>query len=271
YGFLHEKFAVASNVQPVSPDLTALANLKGAGGFYVSTGPGMAVVRTMNAGQGVTVNNGDGKAGNPTVALAVSGVAAGSYGIVTVDLMGRVTAGRGITSEDVPPLDWSKITTGKPTTLAGYGVTDAVPADVLRRGWATSFRADKGLPKDDEASVGFAFGLDGNTGLFALGGEGGRTGTTELQLQIDGSSVFSALQKGLWHPQYGFLHEKFVTDVRLGAVEIGQLWRGPGYFDTAGYVITAVMNFESDELADKLARRPLQKCINGQWVTVGSI
>ncbi|WP_205208348.1 hypothetical protein, partial [Chromobacterium haemolyticum] len=248
------KFAVASNVQPVSPDLTALADLKGTGGFYVSTGPGTAVVRTLNAGQGVTVNNGDGKAGNPTVALAASGVAAGSYGMVTVDVMGRVTAGRGITSEDVPPLDWSKITSGKPTTLAGYGINDAVPVDVLRRGYVTSMRAEKGLPTDDESAVGFAFGLDGNTGLFALGGVGARTGTTELQLHIDGISVFSALPKGLWHPQYGFLHEKFVSDVRLGAVEFGQLWRGPGYSDTAGYVITGVMNYENDELADKLAR-----------------
>lgn len=34
-------------------------------------------------------------------------------------------------SGDIPNLDWSKITTGKPTTLAGYGITDAVPTNVL--------------------------------------------------------------------------------------------------------------------------------------------
>jgi hypothetical protein len=33
-----------------------------------------------------------------------------------------------LTASDIPNLDWSKITTGKPTTLAGYGITDAVPA-----------------------------------------------------------------------------------------------------------------------------------------------
>ncbi|QND86511.1 Phage tail fiber protein [Chromobacterium vaccinii] len=117
-----------TDAQPSSQDLTALANLKGAPGLYVNTGPGSAVVRTLAAGQGVTVSNGDGKAGNPTVALGNSGVAAGSYGIVTVDAMGRVTAGRQMTEADVPPLGWAKIANGKPTTLDGYGITDAQPA-----------------------------------------------------------------------------------------------------------------------------------------------
>jgi hypothetical protein len=30
-----------------------------------------------------------------------------------------------LAASDIPSLDWSKITTGKPTTLAGYGITDA--------------------------------------------------------------------------------------------------------------------------------------------------
>ncbi|MCD4505518.1 tail fiber protein [Chromobacterium piscinae] len=111
--------------QVASPDLTALANLKGAAGIYVNTGPGSAVVRTLTAGQGVTISNGDGKSGNPTIALTPSGVAAGSYGIVTVDAMGRVTAGRQMGGGDVPAHDWSKVVTGKPTTLAGYGISDA--------------------------------------------------------------------------------------------------------------------------------------------------
>jgi hypothetical protein len=32
-----------------------------------------------------------------------------------------------LAASDVPNLDWSKITSGKPTTLAGYGITDALP------------------------------------------------------------------------------------------------------------------------------------------------
>jgi uncharacterized protein (TIGR02145 family) len=33
---------------------------------------------------------------------------------------------RSLVATDIPGLDWSKITTGKPTTLSGYGITDAV-------------------------------------------------------------------------------------------------------------------------------------------------
>ncbi len=33
--------------------------------------------------------------------------------------------GIALLASDIPTLDWSKITTGKPTTLAGYGITDA--------------------------------------------------------------------------------------------------------------------------------------------------
>jgi hypothetical protein len=61
---------------------------------------------------------------NPT--LSASGVTAGSYPKVTVDLKGRVTAGLSLLAADIPSLNWSKITSGTPTTLTGYGITDAV-------------------------------------------------------------------------------------------------------------------------------------------------
>ena len=60
--------------------------------------------------------------GSITLTLANSGVTAGTYPKVTVDAKGRVTAGASLSASDVPSLDWSKITSGKPTTLAGYGI-----------------------------------------------------------------------------------------------------------------------------------------------------
>jgi hypothetical protein len=35
-----------------------------------------------------------------------------------------------LTASEIPALDWGKITSGKPTTLAGYGITDAVPGNL---------------------------------------------------------------------------------------------------------------------------------------------
>lgn len=61
-----------------------------------------------------------------TLSLGTSGVVAGTYTKVMVDAYGRVTSGTNLSATDIPNLDWSKITTGKPTTLAGYGITDAV-------------------------------------------------------------------------------------------------------------------------------------------------
>ncbi|QND82702.1 Phage tail fiber protein H [Chromobacterium vaccinii] len=72
--------------------------------------------------------------GNASAAMTLrdSGVAPGSYGMVTVDGKGRVTAGRQMTGDDVPAHDWNKISTGKPTTLAGYGIGDAASKNDLQ-------------------------------------------------------------------------------------------------------------------------------------------
>jgi|GEM_PF-407413 len=60
-----------------------------------------------------------------TVTLKNTGTA-GTYTKVTTDAQGRVTSGTTLSATDIPALDWSKITTGKPTTLSGYGITDAI-------------------------------------------------------------------------------------------------------------------------------------------------
>ncbi|MDD2105721.1 gp53-like domain-containing protein [Pseudomonas asiatica] len=68
--------------------------------------------------------NGEGNV-TAVLTLANSGVAAGSYGKVTVNAKGLVVAGSALSAADIPDLDWSKIATGKPSNLAGYGITPA--------------------------------------------------------------------------------------------------------------------------------------------------
>lgn len=80
--------------------------------------------RKVIAGTGLS--GGGALTSDVTLSLGTSGVVAGTYTKVMVDVYGRVTSGTNLSATDIPNLDWSKITTGKPTTLAGYGITDAV-------------------------------------------------------------------------------------------------------------------------------------------------
>lgn len=69
-------------------------------------------------------------AGSGTTSIPVTlvdVVTAGTSPKVTYNAKGLVTGGTSLIASDIPSLDWTKITTGKPTTLAGYGITDAQP------------------------------------------------------------------------------------------------------------------------------------------------
>ncbi|MDG0818099.1 tail fiber domain-containing protein [Bdellovibrio svalbardensis] len=68
-------------------------------------------------------------AGSTVLTLASTGTA-GTYYKVTTDFKGRVTSGsNSLVVGDIPGLPWSQITSGKPTTLSGYGITDALIAN----------------------------------------------------------------------------------------------------------------------------------------------
>ena len=76
------------------------------------------------AGTGLT--GGGDLSADRTISLATSGVIEGTYQKVTVDKYGRVTLGSSLSASDIPDISWDKITSGKPTTLEGYGITDGV-------------------------------------------------------------------------------------------------------------------------------------------------
>ncbi|EFE0966590.1 phage tail protein [Escherichia coli] len=68
-----------------------------------------------------------------------------------------------------------------------------------------------------------------------------------------------------------YLNSTYVRDIRLGSAESISAWRGSGYWDTSGYVLTAAGNSNTDEFIDTLTRRPIQKLIGGTYYNVVSI
>lgn len=88
----------------------------------------LATARTISiTGDGAGSATFDGSADQQvSLSLKASGVTPGVLTKVTVNQKGIVTQGEQLQAQDIPNLDWGKITTGKPTTLQGYGITDAV-------------------------------------------------------------------------------------------------------------------------------------------------
>ena len=99
-----------------------------ADGGNASTANKLATARTISlTGDATGSTPFDGSANKSIiVVLANSGAAAGTYTKLTIDAKGRVTSATALSASDIPNLDWSKITSGKPTTLGGYGILDAV-------------------------------------------------------------------------------------------------------------------------------------------------
>ncbi|QDK38229.1 tail fiber domain-containing protein [Bdellovibrio sp. NC01] len=129
---------VANNT--TTPTLTVATATGSTSGFLTATD-----WNTFNSKMGTALDAGKiyvGNAANTATAVPVSGDAtlsssgaltlasagtAGSYYKVTTDAKGRVISGStALIASDIPSLDWSKITSGKPTTLSGYGITDSV-------------------------------------------------------------------------------------------------------------------------------------------------
>jgi len=73
---------------------------------------------------------------------------------ITYDQKGLITAGADLQTSDIPSLDWSKIGSGKPTTLSGYGISDAATA-------AQGAKADAALPATSFNPSAFATAAQG--------------------------------------------------------------------------------------------------------------
>ena len=117
--------------------------------------------------------------------FTVSGSPVTSIGTLTASLASQTanlifaspngTAGspvfRALANADIPNLDWNKITTGKPNTLVGYGIIDAVNKSENQT--ITGVKTFKGTTSDMEAPLFEVKNKDGQT-IFAVYNEGVR-------------------------------------------------------------------------------------------------
>lgn len=77
------------------------------------------------------IESGANKYTHPTAtATAINSADGKVLSAITINSLGHVTSvsSKTLSASDIPSLSWSKITSGKPTTLAGYGITDGVNA-----------------------------------------------------------------------------------------------------------------------------------------------
>jgi hypothetical protein len=123
--------------QASDAELTAIAALS-SNGLIARTGAGTAAVRTVTAGTGITVTNGDGVSGNPTVAATLASQAEAEAGTDNTKLMtplrvnqalaagvGSVTAGLAWGAVGTYALLGTASTVAASTTLANPGSTVA--------------------------------------------------------------------------------------------------------------------------------------------------
>lgn len=86
--------------------------------------------------------------GSNQFTLANTGITASSYTKYTVNEKGVLTNGYNLTPNDLPSISWTKVIGGKPSTLAGYGITDALtPSGGVLTG-TLSINASPTDPKD---------------------------------------------------------------------------------------------------------------------------
>lgn len=185
------------------------------------------------------------------MALANSGVTAGSYGKVTVNAKGLVTEGKALEAADIPPLDASKITTG---TLSRPTTGNAGSASKLQAGRALTFNgAATGIGWFDGSSdLNIALtlaGLDASkliSGILPVlrGGTGGNTPDTAR------AALGAGVPSSLYHSPNGFWWDKDTgLFVQWGNSYLGDhpggLWNVqfnfPYWFDTTPFIVLPVI------------------------------
>lgn len=170
-----------SGVQPYDSTLSALASLSGVTGMVVETGVDAFVTRTITGTTGrVTITNGDGIDGDPTIDLASGVVTPGTYSSVTVDTYGRVTAGSAVeasTQVAMTNANAGSLVIGTPVYVSVGGSVNKADAGATSTTKVIGLVADSAIATTASGNVAVAGILTATTGQWdaVTGQTGGLT------------------------------------------------------------------------------------------------
>lgn len=105
--------------------------------------------------------------------------------------LGSLAYKSSLVASDIPSLPWSKITSGKPTTLSGYGITDAVPT------WDGVFHSSQMNAIDSYRQVGYGNITNGwkTNGPAIAFGISGYTLRIQAEMALtDNPAIYASLQ-----------------------------------------------------------------------------
>lgn len=194
-----------SEKQPVDATLTALAAFN-SNGIIVQTAADTFVSRSIASGTGITVSNGDGVSGNPSIAISASGVTASTYGSASqvssfaVNAQGQITSASNtainITASQVSNFNeaaqdamGAAISDTATVNLSYDGVSNLLSADVLQAG--LDHGSISGLSDDDHAQYALLAGRSGGQSLI-----GGSASANDLSLSSTSNATKGKIKLG---------------------------------------------------------------------------
>jgi hypothetical protein len=194
-----------SEKQPVDATLTALAAFN-SNGILVQTAADTFVSRSIVSGTGITVSNGDGVSGNPSIALSASGVTASTYGSASqvssfaVNAQGQITSASNtainITASQVSNFNeaaqdavGAAISDTATVNLSYDGVSNLLSADVIQSG--LDHGSISGLSDDDHSQYALLAGRSGGQSLV-----GGSASANDLSLSSTSNATKGKIKLG---------------------------------------------------------------------------
>lgn len=194
-----------SEKQPVDATLTALAAFN-SNGILVQTAADTFVSRSIASGTGITVSNGDGVSGNPSIAISASGVTASTYGSASqvpsfaVNAQGQITSASNtainITASQVSNFNdaaqdamGAAISDTATVNLSYDGASNSLSADVIQAG--LDHGSISGLNDDDHSQYALLAGRSGGQSLV-----GGSASANDLSLSSTSNTTKGKIKLG---------------------------------------------------------------------------